>query len=337
MDNIKLGILDQSVVRQGATVLEALLETVAPARLAEELGYSRFWVSEHHNSTFIAGSTPEVLMVKLADATHHIRIGSGGIMLPNHSALKVAENFRMLETLFPGRIDLGMGRAPGTDRLTSSLLNPSNDFSESSYLRQLEHLQHFFNDTAGTERGFIYATPQSTTIPMQWILSSSGGSSNIAARFGLGLAVAKFINGFVRPDVVETYRRNFRPSEQYPVPHALLSVFVLCGETEEKALELRKTMDYILIEFEKGKFGPFPDRQTVMNYRFTPGELERLRYNSGRIVSGTKEDVKEQLTNLANEFEVDEIIISTMADSAEDRIRSFELISEAFNLRETVH
>ncbi|WP_439585258.1 LLM class flavin-dependent oxidoreductase [Dyadobacter bucti] len=337
MDNIKLGILDQSVVRQGATVQEAILETVATAQLAEELGYSRFWVSEHHNSTFIAGSTPEVLMVKLADATNHIRIGSGGIMLPNHSALKVAENFRMLETLFPGRIDLGMGRAPGTDRLTSSLLNPSNDFSESSYLRQLEHLQHFFNDTAGTERGFIYATPQSTTIPMQWILSSSGGSSNIAARFGLGLAVAKFINGFVRPDVVETYRRNFRPSEQYPAPHALLSVFVLCGETEEKALELRKTMDYILIEFEKGKFGPFPDRQTVMNYRFTPGELERLRYNSGRIVSGTKEDVKEQLTDLANEFEVDEIIISTMADSAEDRIRSFELISEAFNLRETVH
>ncbi len=337
MDNIKLGILDQSVVRQGATVQEAILETVATAQLAEELGYSRFWVSEHHNSTFIAGSTPEVLMVKLADATNHIRIGSGGIMLPNHSALKVAENFRMLETLFPGRIDLGMGRAPGTDRLTSSLLNPSNDFSESSYLRQLEHLQHFFNDTAGTERGFIYATPQSTTIPMQWILSSSGGSSNIAARFGLGLAVAKFINGFVRPDVVETYRRNFRPSEQYPAPHALLSVFVLCGETEEKALELRKTMDYILIEFEKGKFGPFPDRQTVMNYRFTPGELERLRYNSGRIVSGTKEDVKEQLTDLANEFEVDEIIISTMADNAEDRIRSFELISEAFNLRETVH
>jgi luciferase family oxidoreductase group 1 len=337
MDNIKLGILDQSVVRQGATVQEAILETVATAQLAEELGYSRFWVSEHHNSTFIAGSTPEVLMVKLADATNHIRIGSGGIMLPNHSALKVAENFRMLETLFPGRIDLGMGRAPGTDRLTSSLLNPSNDFSESSYLRQLEHLQHFFNDTAGTERGFIYATPQSTTIPMQWILSSSGGSSNIAARFGLGLAVAKFINGFVRPDVVETYRRNFRPSEQYPAPHALLSVFVLCGETEEKALELRKTMDYILIEFEKGKFGPFPDRQTVMNYRFTPGELERLRYNSGRIVSGTKEDVKKQLTDLANEFEVDEIIISTMADSAEDRIRSFELISEAFNLRETVH
>ncbi|MHA4740176.1 LLM class flavin-dependent oxidoreductase [Dyadobacter sp. MSC1_007] len=336
MKHIKLGILDQSIVRQGSTVQEAIKETISTAKLAEELGYSRFWVSEHHNSTFIAGSTPEVLMVKLADATSHIRIGSGGIMLPNHSALKVAENFRMLETLFPGRIDLGMGRAPGTDRITSSLLNPSNDFSESSYLRQLEHLQHFFRDTAGTERGFIYATPQSPTIPMQWILSSSGGSSSIAARFGMGLAVAKFINGFVRPDVVEEYRRNFRPSDQYEKPHAVLSVFTLCGETEEKALEMRKMMDYILVEFERGKFGPFPDAETVRNYRFNAGELERIRYNSGRIISGTADSVKEQLTNLANEFDVDEIIISTMANSAENRIKSFELISEAFNLREPV-
>lgn len=337
MNDIKLGILDQSIVRNGSSVQQAIQETIATAQLAEDLGYSRFWVSEHHNSEFIAGSTPEVLMVKLADATRHIRIGSGGIMLPNHSALKVAENFRMLETLFPGRIDLGMGRAPGTDRITSSILNPSNDFSESSYLRQLEHLQHFFRDTAGTERGFIYATPQSPTIPMQWILSSSGGSSNIAARFGLGLAVAKFINGFVRPDVVETYRKNFRPSDQYAQPHAILSVFVLCGETEEEAAMMRKMMDFVLVEFERGKFGPFPDLEAVRNYRFSVGELERIRYNSGRIISGTKEEVKEQLTQLANQFEVDEIIISTMAHSMEARIRSFELISEAFNLREAVH
>lgn len=335
MTNIKIGILDQSVVRQGSTVTEAIQETVQTAILAENLGYSRLWVSEHHNSAFIAGSTPEVLMVKLGDATSHIRIGSGGIMLPNHSALKVAENFRMLETLFPGRIDLGMGRAPGTDRVTSSILNPSNDFSESSYLRQLEHLQHFFRDTAGTERGFIYATPQSPTIPMQWILSSSGGSSNIAARFGMGLAVAKFINGFVTPEVVETYRRNFRPSDQYANPHAILSVFVLCGETEEKAAAMRKMMDYILVEFERGKFGPFPDMETVQKYQFNAGELERIRYNSGRIISGTAESAKEQLTNLAARFDVDEIIISTMAATAEDRFRSFELIAEEFDLKKS--
>jgi luciferase family oxidoreductase group 1 len=332
MTNLKLGILDQSVVRQGSTVTEAIQETIQTATLAERLGYSRLWVSEHHNSAFIAGSTPEVLMVKLADATSHIRIGSGGIMLPNHSALKVAENFRMLETLFPGRIDLGMGRAPGTDRVTSSILNPSNDFSESSYLRQLEHLQHFFRDTAGTERGFIYATPQSPTIPMQWILSSSGGSSNIAARFGMGLVVAKFINGFVNPDVIEIYRRNFRPSDQYARPHAMLSVFVLCGETEEKAIAMRKMMDYILVEFERGKFGPFPDNATVAKYQFNAGELERIRYNSGRIISGTAGQVKEQLTDLAKRFDVDEIIISTMAATSAERFKSFELIAKEFGL-----
>lgn len=336
MQNIKIGVLDQSVVRHENNVREAILETIETAKLAEKLGYSRFWVSEHHNSTFIAGSTPEVLMVKLADETSRIRIGSGGIMLPNHSALKVAENFRMLETLFPGRIDLGMGRAPGTDRITSTILNPSNDFSESSYLRQLEHLQHFFGDTAGTERGFIYATPQSTTTPKQWILSSSGGSSKIAARFGMGLAIAKFINGFVGPDVVETYRKNFKPSEYLEAPQAMLAIFVICGETEEKAMAMRKMMDYILIEFEKGKSGPFPDPEVVKNYRFTPGELERLKYNSGRIISGTQDFVKEQLTKLANDFEVDEIVISSMSDSFESRKRSFELVSEAFNLTNLV-
>jgi luciferase family oxidoreductase group 1 len=126
--DIKLSILDQSIVRKGGNAQQAVAETIATAKLAERLGYHRFWVSEHHNSTLIAGSTPELLMVKLADETNNIRIGSGGIMLPNHSALKVAENFRMLETLFPGRIDLGMGRAPGGDMITASLLNPSNDF-----------------------------------------------------------------------------------------------------------------------------------------------------------------------------------------------------------------
>src|ERR1700759_4616471 len=145
---IKLSILDQSIVRKGGTAAQAIAETIETVKLAEHLGYTRFWVSEHHNTTMIAGSAPEVLMVKLADETSRIRIGSGGLMLPNHSALKVAENFRMLETLFPGRIDLGIGRAPGGDRITASMLNPSNTFSEESYLRQLEHLQAFFRDEA---------------------------------------------------------------------------------------------------------------------------------------------------------------------------------------------
>lgn len=332
MAELKLSILDQSAVRKGQTVREAIDETIATARLAERLGFSRFWISEHHNSAFIAGSAPEVLMVKLAGETKHIRIGSGGIMLPNHSALKVAENFRMLETLFPGRIDLGMGRAPGGDRITATLLNPSNDFSEESYLRQLEHLQHFFSDTAGTKYGPVIATPKAESIPLQWILSSSGGSSMIAAKFGLGLAVAKFINGFVTPDVIETYRKNFKPSLQFNEPQAILSAFVLCGETESIAQRMRKNLDYILLQFDKGNYENFPDDETIKNYVFTPSDLERIRYNSGRIVSGTQDEVKEQLTKLAVEFDVDEIIVSTMADNAENRKKSFELLAEAFQL-----
>ena len=329
---IKLSILDQSIVRKGGTSSEAIKETVATVRLAEKLGYSRFWVSEHHNSTMIAGSTPEVLMVKLADETRHIRIGSGGIMLPNHSALKVAENFRMLETLFPGRIDLGMGRAPGTDRVTSTLLNPSNTFSEESYLQQLQHLQAFFKDEAGTQYGPVYAVPQAPTVPSQWILSSSGGSSAIAARFGLGLAVAKFINGFAGPEVVAAYRQNFQPSETFPEPEALLAIQVLCADTEEKARQMRKLSDYVLLQFEQGRFEPMGSYDEIKDYQFTPGELERIQYNSGRIISGTQAQVKQQLTDLAHNFGLSEIMVSCMTYDPQDRVRSFELLAEAFEL-----
>lgn len=329
---IKLGILDQSIVREGSSASDAINETIATVKLAEKLGYSRFWISEHHNAASIAGSTPEVLMVKLADVTSKIRIGSGGIMLPNHSALKVAENFRMLETLFPGRIDLGMGRAPGTDRITSTILNPSNDFSEDSYLTQLAHLQHFFNDTAGTSYGHLLAVPKAETVPEQWILSSSGGSAKIAAQFGMGLAIARFINGNATPDIVETYRKNFQPSEQFPEPRAMLSISVLCGETEEEARKMRKLMDYRLLQFEKGNFDKPGSYESIKDYTFSEMELARISYNNGRVVSGTKEQVKQQLTRLAEDFDIDEIIAATMTDSVENRARSFELLAAVFEL-----
>ena len=271
-------------------------------------------------------------MVKLADETSRIRIGSGGIMLPNHSALKVAENFRMLETLFPGRIDLGMGRAPGGDQITASLLNPANTFSEESYLRQLEHLQAYFTDQAETRYGPVLAVPQAPTVPLQWVLSSSGGSATIAARYGLGLAIARFINGFASPQLVETYRREFQPSAQVPAPRELLAITVLCADTEEKANQLRKMSDYILLQFERGRFEPVGSYDDIKDYQFSPQELARIEHNRGRIVSGTKEQVKEQLTQLATNFDVDEIIVSTMTYSQQDRIRSFELLAEAFEL-----
>ena len=194
-DKIRLSVLDQSPVRKGVTAEQAIQETIALAKYTDELGYTRFWVSEHHNTGALAGSTPEVLLAYIASQTKNIRIGSGGVMMPNHSALKVAENFRMLEALAPGRVDLGMGRAPGTDRLTASMLNPSNQFREQDFIEQLYDLRNYFHDTGepGTPVGKIRAIPQVQTVPAMWLLSSSGQSGLFAAHFCMGLAIALFI------------------------------------------------------------------------------------------------------------------------------------------------
>jgi luciferase family oxidoreductase group 1 len=328
----RVSILDQSIVPKGTTASQAIGYTIQLVRKAEDLGFHRFWVSEHHNSTMIAGSAPELLMVRLAAETKNIRIGSGGIMLPNHSALKVAENFRLLETMYPGRIDLGMGRAPGGDRISASLLNPSNHFSEESYLQQLEYLQAFFHDEASSLQGPILAVPVTDTVPEPWILSSSGGSAAIAAKFGMGLAVARFINGFAGPDMVKAYKKNFKPSREMEFPQTLLAISVLCAETEEKARQLRKLADYTLLQFEKGNFREMNRYEDIQDYHFSEQELERIHYNSGRIISGIKEQVRDQLISLATEMDVDEIMVTSMTHSQKDRFRSFELIAEAMGL-----
>lgn len=330
---IRLSILDQSIVKKGGTAAEAIAETIETVKLAELLGYHRFWVSEHHNSVMIAGSAPEVLMVKLADETSRIRIGSGGIMLPNHSALKVAENFRLLETMFPGRIDLGMGRAPGGDRITAAMLNPSNTFSEQAYFTQLEHLQAYFRDEAQTQYGSLLAVPQCAGIPEQWILgSSAGGSSLIAAKYGLGLVVARFISGHAAAFITEQYRQHFQPSELFPEPKAMLAISVFCAATEEKAAQLRKLSDHNLLKFERGIFEPLSSCEEIADYEFTAEELQRVNNNKGRIVSGTPAQVKQQLTALAEEFGVEEIIVTTMTYSKEDRFESFRLLAKEFEL-----
>ena len=329
---LRVSILDQSIVPKGTTASQAIANTIQLVKKAEEWGFHRFWVSEHHNSTMIAGSAPELLMVRLASETKKIRIGSGGIMLPNHSALKVAENFRLLETMYPGRIDLGMGRAPGGDRITASLLNPSNHFSEESYLQQLEYLQAFFHDEASSPYGPLLAVPVTDTVPEPWILSSSGGSAAIAAKFGMGLAVARFINGFAGPDMVKDYKKSFKPSREMESPQTLMAISVLCADTEEKANRLRKLADFTLLQFEKGNYRELNRYEDIKGYVFSEQELERIQYNRGRIISGTKEQVRDQLISLASEMEIDEIMVTSMTHSQKDRFRSFELIAEAMEL-----
>src|SRR3978361_986225 len=238
-NNIPLSVLDQSPVRKGVTAEQAVRETIELAKYTDQLGYTRFWVSEHHNTGSLAGSTPEALLAYLGSQTKNIRIGSGGVMMPNHSTLKVAENFRMLEALFPGRIDLGMGRAPGTDRITASILNPSNQFKEQDFVEQLTDLLNYFHDTGdpGTIQARIRAIPQVKTVPNMWLLSSSGQSGLFAAHFGMGFSFAHFINPVGGPQNVAIYKDRFQPSQDLEVPEANMAIFIFCSEDEEKVMQ----------------------------------------------------------------------------------------------------
>ena len=331
---LRLNVLDQSPIRPGATPRQAVLETAALAQFADRLGYFRFWVSEHHNTETLAGSTPEVLLAYLGTLTSRIRLGSGGIMLPHYSALKVAENFRMLETLFPGRIDLGMGRAPGGDRLTAHALNPNNKFNENDFVEQLLDLQAYLRDerVPDTIHERVMAIPQADTKPELWLLSSSGQSGLFAAHLGMAFSFAQFINGHGGPEAVRTYRERFRPSLELAAPLANMAVFTLCADTEEKAQSLRAAMELQLLRFGKGERLTFPSEEEVRSYRFTAEDQLHLAQNRNRVVSGTPEKVHAQFTQLASDYGVDEITAVTITADFRDRLRSYELLARVFGL-----
>ena len=332
---MKLSILDQSPIAKNSSARQALLETVRLAQLADELGYNRFWVSEHHNTTSLAGSTPEVLIAHLASLTKSIRLGSGGVMLPHYSSLKVAENFRMLEALFPNRIDLGVGRAPGGDRLTASLLNSSNKFSEEDFVRQLFDLQNYLNDISqpGSVQEKVRAIPVAATVPEQWILSSSGQSAYFAAHFGMGFSFAHFINPMGGPAAVKVYKERFRPSVNLHTPAANVAVFFFCAEDEELVRRQQAITDYRFVQFEtKGKFDPV-DYDEIADYQFSELEYARVLQNRQRVIMGTPRQVKIALEDLAREYAVDEIFAVNIASDLESRLNSYRLLAETFDLK----
>jgi luciferase family oxidoreductase group 1 len=335
-NKIRLSVLDQSPVRKGVTAEQAVQETIQLARYTDELGYTRFWVSEHHNTGSLAGSTPEVLIAYLASQTKNIRVGSGGVMMPNHSALKVAENFRMLEALAPGRIDLGMGRAPGTDRLTASVLNPSNQFREDDFVEQLYDLRNYFHDTGqpGTPQDKIRAIPQVKTVPDMWLLSSSGQSGVFAAHFGMGFSFAHFINPIGGPEAVAMYRERFKPSDDLANTQANVAIFVFCSEDEDKIRRHQAVMDFRFNQFEKGKgFLPF-NYDDIKDVAYTADEQDRIQYNRKRVITGTPTEMKAKLTKLAEDYKVDEIIAVTIAEDFGDRLLSYKLLAEQFGIKQ---
>ncbi|AOP33539.1 hypothetical protein A0128_06575 [Leptospira tipperaryensis] len=332
---MKLSVLDQSPIRKGGSARQAVLETIELAKLADELGYTRFWVSEHHNIQGLAGSTPEVLISHLAGITKNIRVGAGGVMLPNHSALKVAENFRMLETLFPGRIDLGLGRASGSDRLTASILNPGSQFVRNDFGQQLLDLQCYLTDRAEEDsiQMKVKAIPKADTVPELWILTSSGESGLLAAHFGLALSFAHFINPLGGPNAVRAYKDRFRPSESLAFPQASLGIFVLCAESEEKAEELRTVMDRQLLNIGKGISEGVLPYEEVIKSQYTEFEKAVILQNRGRMVAGTPDKVKEEILQLTKEYEVEEVVVTTITYDFEDRLRSYRLLANAFDLK----
>lgn len=334
--SLQLSVLDQTPIRRGSSAVEALQESIQLARLADRLGYTRYWLSEHHNSTTLAMAAPEILIARLAGETNYIRFGSGGIMLPNHSAFKVAENFRLLEALYPNRIDLGIGRAPGGDRISAQLLNPSNSFDPQEYIRQIRDLQSFLTDTPGEANieGKIVAIPKIDTVPELWMLTSSGESGYLAAHAGMALSYAQFINPVGGAQAVANYRRRFRPVARLSAPKANVGIFAFCSDSERKVQEVQAIMDYRLLSFEKGQYNEMPTYAIAKAYNYSPGEWQRVLFNRGRMIIGTPDVVKEKISALASEFEVEEIVIATFAETAEDRFRSYELFSEVFELAE---
>jgi len=332
---LRLGVLDQSPVRSGGTATDTVHETLELAQAAERLGYHRYWLAEHHATPGLAGSCPEILIGQVAARTSRIRVGSGGVMLSHYSALKVAENFRMLELLFPGRIDLGIGRAPGSDGRTARVLRrvPEPEGSE-FFPEQIAELMGFLGDglPPGHPASSVLAMPDVSSAPELWLLGSSDQSAIMAAHFGAAFAFAHFINEEGGAEITRAYADNFRPSAALTAPRASAAVFTVCAETEAEAWRLARSRELFILRLRSGRPGRYPSVEEAEAYPYTAHELAVIEYNRRRTVAGTPEQVRARLTALAADYGVDELIIVTITHDPKARLRSYELLAQAFEL-----
>ena len=332
---MKLSILDQSTAAKGRPEGEAIRETLELARLCDSLGYHRYWVSEHHNSGSIVGTAPEVLMAAIAATTTGIRVGSAGVMLPHYSALKVAEQFRVLEGIAPGRIDLGVGRAPGSDRITALALNPDERASE-NFPRQVLDLMHWVAGEPLEEDhpfGRIIAHPRGATMPEIWILGSSDYGAQLAAHFGLPYAYAYFFSdGRGVEEALRLYRENYRPSARYPRPLATICIWALAADTEDEARHLLKSREYWRVGFEKGIRQPLVSPEEASRHDYTPADLERIDALRRKAFVGTGEQVAQRLRDEAQRLALDELVVVTWTFDPVARQRSYKLLAKAFAL-----
>ena len=325
-----LSVLDLAIVGEGATSGRALQETTTLARRADELGYHRFWVAEHHNMPSVASTAPPVLIAHLAAATTHLRIGSGGVMLPNHPPLVVAEQFAMLEALHPGRIDLGIGRAPGTDNATAVALRRSPDaLGAEDFPRHLIDLMGLLGDVRAEEGPWtrFAATPAATTAPQIILLGSSGYSARLAGLLGLPFSFAHHFDTGGTIQALDLYRASFTPSPVLDRPHAIVTVSVFAAETQGEAERLADPGRLLMLWVRSGRFVPLPSPETAAAHPDV--ELAR-RVPSNRIV-GPPAAVVAGLEDLAAESGADELMVSTVTYGVEERVRSLELLAGAWS------
>jgi luciferase family oxidoreductase group 1 len=332
---MRVGILDQSPVRSGGTATDAVHETLELARAADRWGYSRYWLAEHHSTPGLAGASPEVLIAQVAAVTGRIRVGSGGVMLPHYSALKVAEQFRMLETLHPGRIDLGIGRAPGSDQRTARILRHGvGALGIDHYPQQIQDVVAFLHDDLSASHPWrgVHAMPSGPSVPEVWLLGSSDESARLAAQLGQAFCFAHFINEHGGAEVTRAYRARFCASSDFRGPRSSVAVFAVCAETEEEARRLARSRDLFIVRLYTGRPGPYPSVEEAERYPYTAQETAIAQHASRRSVVGTPEQMRERLLAMAAEYQADELIVVTITHDFKARMRSYELLAEAFDL-----
>jgi luciferase family oxidoreductase group 1 len=332
---IPLSVLDLSVVTSATRPAAALRNSIDLARHVDGLGYVRYWLAEHHNLASVASPAPDVMIGQIAAVTSHIRVGSGGVMLPNHAPLVVAERFKMLEALFPGRIDLGLGRAPGTDGATAYALRSRLDRREGDdFLERLHELTLW--ETRDFPPGHPYnnvvAMPDDTPLPPIWLLGSSDYSSELAAQVGMGYA---FAHHFASHDAVAsmtTYRAHFQPSGWRATPHAILAVAVVAADTDAEAERLASSMDLNRLRRDRGQHLPLPSPDEAQAYPYTDAERASIARNRARLFVGAPATVMQKLEPMIAASHADELMVITAVYDHEARKKSYSLLAEAFGL-----
>jgi luciferase family oxidoreductase group 1 len=334
---VPVGVLDLAPVPEGSTPGAALRATTDLAKRAEELGFTRFWVAEHHGMPGVASSSPPVLIGHIASATSSIRVGSGGVMLPNHSSLVVAEQFGMLEALHPGRIDLGIGRAPGTDQATAQALRHrvSEGQGPDDFPRQLTDLVGFFTGEWPDKHPYrgVHAVPGEGDGPDLWLLGSSGYSAQVAGALGIPFAFAHHFMPQNTLPALDLYRKSFRPSAALEAPYSMIAVGVICADTGERARFLAGASALSFLRLRTGRPGRVPSPEDAAAYPYSDMERAFIEDRQSTQHIGAPDTVVEGLTDLVKQTGVEELMLTTQTYDPADRLRSFELVARAARAR----